>query len=50
MAGTIAYCLHTNQSRSYMYHLVFLESSIVRIEMNNDVTPTNAQYLLNMMY
>jgi hypothetical protein len=50
MTGTIVYCLHTNQSRSYLNHLVFLESSTLRIEMNNDVTPTNAQYLLNMMY
>jgi hypothetical protein len=31
MTGTIAYCLHTNQSRSYLNHLVPLESKAQRI-------------------
>ena len=30
MTGTDLYCLHTNQSRSYLNHLVFYSGNILR--------------------
>jgi hypothetical protein len=35
MTGTCAACLHTNQSRSYLNHLVFLTHGCVLKRTNN---------------